>query len=654
MTTFASAVPTRLSALLASSLGALALIVAQAGAQQVRNVEPRLTRLFGADSLEMSWPAVSPDGRWIVFGTYEAQKGSLWVVSAAGGAPAPLTTGAHNDFNPVFVPSGDRIVFQSDRPSRPGEAQTYVMVMPFDPGTGRGGTPRQVSLEATAGQSLAVSPDGEWIAFASRADTLSRLLAVPSNGGTARTLAEFGSAVIWIQNAVWSGDGRFVYFALRRRATEARPIMRAPLAQGQAQELGSAIRLLRIFPDRGLMLRQLSADPGKAPSYEIATLEGRPVARFATPRNMQLARTTPDGRGMLASQSNIVAPVRVVPVAGGAARQLTEAREYDWPLGWSPNASHVYVSTRLNGHGAVLRLPVEGGPASQVTIPGDPNILAAMSPDGRYVAYTVESVGDARTMGVLRLDDGATHVVTRAAYYGPAMWVTGPGGSAHTNGGEFVYLERRGARLELRSAPPQGPSHLLRAFPASYAGHTGFAVHGSRVAYEERRGDSTAIFVAEGQSGRARLVVTVAGAVTQPVWSHDGRWLALDHYAPGQGSRFEVLLVGVGPDGALAGPPRVIEAGPQFGWQIEWLPDDHAFTVFGMTGAGNETHVFLVSLREGERPVPITRDDPAIRWGYSLSPDGRYVAYPAEIPRGSSLWRVDLGDLLGGSASPRR
>ena len=37
-----------------------------------------------------------------------------------------------------------------------------------------------------------------------------------------------------------------------------------------------------------------------------------------------------------------------------------------------------------------------------------------------------------------------------------------------------------------------------------------------------------------------------------------------------------------------------------------------------------------------------TRDDPSVMWDYSLSPDGRYVAYPAEIQRGSSIWRIDL------------
>jgi hypothetical protein len=54
------------------------------------------------------------------------------------------------------------------------------------------------------------------------------------------------------------------------------------------------------------------------------------------------------------------------------------------------------------------------------------------------------------------------------------------------------------------------------------------------------------------------------------------------------------------------------------------------------------------ALALGSRLEP---DDPR---GYSLSPDGRYVAYAAEISRGSSIWRVDLGDVLTAGGESRR
>ncbi len=641
------------------SLGSPAASVSQTPAPRIRTVEPQLTRLFSSDSLQMSSPVLSPDGRWIVFGTYEAFKGNLWAVPTAGGEPVPVTTGPYNDYAATFFPGGDRIAFLSNRPSGQGDPRTYVMTVPFDLRTGAAGTPRQVSLDVSNGQALSISPDGEWLVYCTKGDSLTTrglrdeglnvLMLVPSTGGTSRALAAFGRDVIWVQNTAWSADGRYVYFSLRQRGTDVRPIWRVATAGGSPQQLGSTAKVLRrIFPDRGQVLLQVNQG-FSAPAYEIATFDGRTLARFGTPRNVQLQVPTPDGRGFVASRSNVVAPIRVVPVAGGAARQLTEAREYDWPLGWSGDGSAVYVSTRTNGQEEVLRIPVSGGPATRWATPWSGSGLATVAEDGRHMLFMASPGGELRTLSVYAFDGGRTRVVTNSAYYGTMMAVSGPGGTA-TLGGEFLFLQRSGDRIEVRATPPDGPSRVLRAFPERYAGRSSFAVHGSRVAWTEQRTDSTAVFVADGPSGRPRLVATVGGTAQDLVWSHDGRWLALDQYPTGAASRHKAVVLPLGPDATPSGPPRVVETGAFAGWQIEWLPDDRAFTVFGLTGAGNETHILLVSPREGERPVAITRDDPAIRWGYSLSPDGRYVAYPAEISRGSSIWRVDLGDALSAGA----
>lgn len=644
-------------ALVATISGAAAAsLTAQGTGQQVRTVEPRLTRLFSSDSMMIDGLALSHDGRWIIFSTYEAEVGNLWVVSATGGEPVRLTTGRHTDGRVRFFPAGDRIAFVSDRPAAPGSPQRYVMAMPFDSRTGRAaGPPRQVSLEPAG--PLAVSPDGEWIAYGARQDTAVKVMVMPSSGGTARELARFPGP--WgPANLAWSADGASVYFTIRRTGTETRRIMRVPAAGGRTEELGTAgVEVSAINVTRGLMLLHSTSQmpgPGQEEVYEIATLEGGPVARFAVPRDMRVMSFTPDGRGLLAGQANIGAAVRVVPLAGGPARQLTEARGYDWPIGWSTDGSYLYVVTRANGRGAILQVPVNGDPLTQWLLPAEVRVRGGITPDGRYVAYGLmqpASGSEQYTLVVRRLADGQTRVVTRAAAnVPPPLAITGPGGGQY-HFAEFFYLERRGTRLELWATPPEGPSRLLRAFPASFAGSSSLGVHGNRIAYTERRGDSTLVLVADGPNGRPRHLATVAGSTQMLAWSHDGRWLAVDYYPPGQASRYSVLLLGVGPDGDLTAAPRVLDAGPQWGWQVEWLPDDRAFTAFGMTGQGNQTHVFLVSLREGERPVALTRDDPSTRWGYELSPDGRYVAYPAEILRGSSIWRVDLGDVLAGAGT---
>lgn len=651
---------TAVLALVAAICGAaVAPLAAQGAGQQVRTIEPRMTRLFSDDSLEIravGGPVLSPDGQWLLFATSTAEAGSLWVVPAAGGDPVRLTSGRYADGRPAWFPSGDRIAFLSDRPSAPGNPQSYVMVLPLDPRTGRAaGPPRQVTLEPAT--RFAVSSDGQWIAYSARRDTVFTLMVIPSTGGSTRTLSDVRGPDM-IRNVRWSRDGAFVYLTQRRTGSPVRSIMRVSVAGGSAQEVGTVPLKegpFAISPGAEFVLMPTEQGPAVAPVFEVATIEGRPIARLALPRNMTATGFTPDGRGLLAVQSNMVAPIRVVPVAGGPARQLTEARAYDWPLGWSQDGSRLYVETQANGHGAVLEIAVNGGPATQWLIPSVARNPWTISRDGRYLAYRgIDSSqsGDLTSLVIRRLSDGQTRVVTRARH--SAMMqpsASGPGGGWWRNGDEFLYFERRSDQLELRSTPPEGPARLLRGFPMSLAVRTGFGVHGNRIAYSEKRGDSIAVFLAEGQSGRPRLLAAVAGEPAGtgeggPVWSHDGRWLAFGFYPPGNGSRCSVLLIGVGANGRLAAPPRVLDAGPQWGWNIEWLPDDRAFTVFGMTGQAYQTHVFLVSLREGERPVALTRDDPSTRWGYALSPDGRYVAYPAEIPRGSSIWRLDLGNVL--------
>ena len=74
-------------------------------------------------------------------------------------------------------------------------------------------------------------------------------------------------------------------------------------------------------------------------------------------------------------------------------------------------------------------------------------------------------------------------------------------------------------------------------------------------------------------------------------------------------------------------------------WNLHWLPDSRAVLATGMDG-----NVWLFPVDADANPVSLTRDDPNVSWNFVVSPDGQYIAYHVLIPKGSSIWMVDLGD----------
>ncbi|HZH35969.1 MAG TPA: S41 family peptidase [Flavisolibacter sp.] len=148
----------------------------------------------------MRYPAISPDGKTIVF-TY---KGDLYKVPASGGNAVQLTQHEAHDFMPVWSPDGESISFGSDRY---GNFDVFLI-------KSAGGEPRRLTTHSANEFPYSFSPDGKTVYFgAARMDAaanrqfptgaLPELYQVPVTGGRALQVLTTPA-----EDVRWSRDGQ--------------------------------------------------------------------------------------------------------------------------------------------------------------------------------------------------------------------------------------------------------------------------------------------------------------------------------------------------------------------------------------------------------------------------------------------------------------
>lgn len=181
---------------------AACLVVASAVAWQLWKPAPapapwKLTKLT-SDGGQSDSPALSRDGKLVVYSSERLGARDLYLKQVAGGPPIQLTFDGAGNTTPYFSPDAGKIVFRSGRDGG------GIYEMPA-----LGGEPR---LLARDGRNPKYSPDGTqvafWIGDTSVAQTVpgnGTVWVIPSAGGQP---VRIGSEFSTVRSPIWSPDGR--------------------------------------------------------------------------------------------------------------------------------------------------------------------------------------------------------------------------------------------------------------------------------------------------------------------------------------------------------------------------------------------------------------------------------------------------------------
>ncbi|MDX2058918.1 MAG: S9 family peptidase [Gemmatimonadales bacterium] len=290
-------------------------------------------------------PRWSPDGRWIAFVSAREDRPQIWLIRPNGGEPEKLTDSKTGVQGFQWSPDGRTIAYVALRAATPEEEKkekekddaivvdrdfrftrlwtidvgskqaTEVVAGNFqlgDPQWSPDGTriaytvtptPKAddgtrsdihiVTLATKATRKLLEnngpdngarwSPDGRWIAFLSRGDTLrsfgqQRLVVVSAEGGTPRAVAP--NFLYQPGPVTWSSDGATLYFSASVRTTS--QLFSVPVAGGQPTQLS------RI---KGTMGGPTWSDDGRVAAMTVADIQHpnevhvvKDLARFAPER----------------------------------------------------------------------------------------------------------------------------------------------------------------------------------------------------------------------------------------------------------------------------------------------------------------------------------------------------------------------------------
>jgi tricorn protease len=353
--------------------------------------------------LWLRYPAISPDGKTIVFG----YKGDLYKVASSGGEAIPLTLNEAHDFMPVWSHDGKWLAFASDRY---GNFDVYVM-------PSGGGEAKRLTYHSANDLPYDFTPDGKSVLFGTNRNDIytsarfpqralfQKLYKVPIDGGRSVMFLSAGS-----EFAHFNAKGDKVIFQDRKGFedpwrkhhtsavtrdvwmydTKKDEYIQVSSFEGEDREpiWGSDDNTFYYLSEKdGAQNIYKATIGGQSSVTQLTKMKDHPIRHLSRANDGTLAYTF-DGEIYTMKEGSTAQKVRITINADtrGRDEKILPVNTGITQAALSPNGKEIAFVVR----GEVFVTSVEGGFTKRITNTPQQERNVKFSPDGRSIYYSTE------------------------------------------------------------------------------------------------------------------------------------------------------------------------------------------------------------------------------------------------------------------------
>ncbi len=357
----------------------LAAAVAPRGLASAQAASPTLTVADYLDLERVSNPAISPDGKTVLYARGFVDKindtwtGAIWQINADGAKNRFLVTGG----GAVWSPDGTRIAYVVAA-ENPKGAQIFVRYMDAE------GATTQITRLTESPGNITWSPDGKWISFTSfvpkASDWSIEMPAPPPNAKWTPAPRVADRLHYRADHQGYTEPGFTHLFVVAADGGSPRQVTRGDWSVGAAFD-GIVVGGSHSWtPDGRSILFDGFAEPTsdrnfrESNIYSVDLASGAMKKLTATKGSWMAPRVSPDGKTVAFAGRELLpvvwqtADLYVMNIDGSASRDLTRA--IDREMGafggasaiWAPDGTGLYVSPGDRGTENILFVPLIGAP----------------------------------------------------------------------------------------------------------------------------------------------------------------------------------------------------------------------------------------------------------------------------------------------------